>query len=109
MTKTMPAHLRERYENAVHRVQSVIAFRMAKAVPHISANPSNVQRALKHIRVGVDSSFSSQKALTELLIAKGVFTMDEYVEAITVAMEQEADAQVASVQDEYGLVGVNFE
>jgi hypothetical protein len=43
----------------------------------------------KHLRVGVNSAFIANAALTRLLIEKGVFTMEEYVRAQADEMERE--------------------
>jgi hypothetical protein len=44
----------------------------------------------KHLRVGVNSALVDSAALAELLIAKGLITEAEYLEAIAVGMEREA-------------------
>lgn len=43
----------------------------------------------KHLRVGVNTALVNMGALAKLLIAKGVFTMEEYAAAIADAMEDE--------------------
>lgn len=43
----------------------------------------------KHLRVGVNSAMATDQAFANLLIAKGIFTLDEYVEAVATAMEAE--------------------
>jgi hypothetical protein len=52
----------------------------------------------KHMRTGIDMSKSDMGGLATLLIAKGVITQDEYVEAITAAAEREADGYEKIVQ-----------
>lgn len=65
------------YESAMHGVQSAIAaFYMDSAEP-------------KHLRVGVDSCFVTDRALANLLIDKGVFTTEEYVEYCRLAANME--------------------
>jgi hypothetical protein len=44
----------------------------------------------KHLRVGINSAMVTDQGLANLLIAKGVFTLDEYTEAMASAMEAEA-------------------
>ena len=44
----------------------------------------------KHLRVGVNSALVDSSALAELLIAKGVISEAEYLEAIAAGMEREA-------------------
>lgn len=60
-----------RYEQAMHGVQSAIAFEIGRGDSTIP-DP-------KHLRTGIDSAHISQGALAELLIEKGVFTREEYV------------------------------
>lgn len=44
----------------------------------------------KHLRVGVNSALVETSVLAQLLIAKGVFTGDEYITAMIDGMRQEA-------------------
>lgn len=74
----------ERYVVAAHKIQTAIAWALGHG--------SNAGTP-KHLRVGLDLRASDQKALVELLIAKGIITGDEYVEAIADAAENEAEAQ----------------
>lgn len=46
----------------------------------------------KHLRVGVNSALVDGAALAGLLVAKGVITEEEYLEAIASGMEREAKA-----------------
>ena len=69
-----------RYNASLHGVQTGVAYVMEK----VSAPTSP-----KHLRVGVDSAMSTHKALAELLMAKGVFTEVEYIEALAKATEEE--------------------
>lgn len=68
------------YEAAMHGVQSAIK----------AANPER-NDVWKHLRVGIDSAHITDLALAELLISKGVFTRDEYVEAVRLAANAELD------------------
>lgn len=43
----------------------------------------------KHLRVGINAAMADHAGLAGLLIAKGVFTEDEYLEAIAGSMETE--------------------
>jgi hypothetical protein len=70
------------YESAMHAVQSGIAMLM-------NYSPSLVSG--KHLRVGINSAMVTDRAVAELLIAKGVFTKDEYMDAITVAANKEVE------------------
>ena len=70
-----------RYDAAAHAVQSGIALKL-------ELDPKNFGTP-KDLRVGVDSSMSSHAGLVSLLMEKGVFTHEEYVEAMADAMERE--------------------
>ena len=52
----------------------------------------------KHLRVGVNCALADLGAISSLLIAKGVITEREYLEAISKGMEDERDRYIASVQ-----------
>lgn len=56
----------------------------------------------KHLRVGIDSLFADAKGLATLLLAKGVFTREEYLAAIAQSMEEEADGMEASLSAKLG-------
>lgn len=73
------------YEEALHGVQTSIAFGF-------------FERAMepKHMRVGVDMSKSDALGLVSLLIDKGIFTGDEYVEYIRLA----ANVEVAQREEQ---------
>ena len=79
-----------RYRKAAHAVQTAIAISLDHDDP--AATP-------KHLRVGVDLSKSDAKGLVTLLIAKGVFTIAEYVEAIAQAAEEEAFSHESQLKD----------
>lgn len=82
----------ERYMRAAHRVQTAIAF-----------NPDRPADQYKDLRVGVDLSKSDQAGLAKLLIAKGIFTMEEYIEAIADQAEREADAKEDELSVRHGI------
>lgn len=56
----------------------------------------------KHLRVGVNSAMADHGALVRLLVAKGVITDEEYVAAITEAVEQERDRYAAELSRAMG-------
>ncbi len=72
--------VKERYVAAAHAVQAGIATEM-------EYDPTFV--GPKHLRVGIDTAKAEQGGLAALLIAKGVFTEEEYVLAMVEAMERE--------------------
>lgn len=71
------------YPEALHAVQSGIAFKIEVGIQGIS-DP-------KHLRVGIDSAFINDLALAKLLINKGVFTEEEYKEAVRQAAIDEVE------------------
>jgi hypothetical protein len=70
----------QRYQAAAHAMQSGVAAKMG-------CDPS--ETTPKHLRTGVNSAMVEHSALAELLMAKGVFTEDEYQEALATGMERE--------------------
>lgn len=71
---------RDRLAAAQHAVQTLIALEMG-------IDPSFVQP--KHMRVGVDTALVEIGALGELLVDKGVITLEEYIAAMAHGMERE--------------------
>jgi hypothetical protein len=84
---------RARYEAAAHGMQSGVALKMHFA-------PS--ETTPKQLRVGVNSAMVEHAALVQLLIAKGVITMPEYVRAMADAMEAERDLYGKTIAEHYG-------
>ena len=70
----------ERYENALHAMQSGVAYEMGLGATDTSP---------KHLRVGVNSAMVNDAAVATLLIEKGFFTLEEYQKAVADAMERE--------------------
>lgn len=91
--------LKERYDAATHRVQTAIMYRFAIDEPWM---PDGLNRVVKHLRVGIDMTKSDQGGLVTLLIAKGVFTQAEYIQAVTEAAEREADSHQELLQQTMG-------
>lgn len=70
---------------AAHAMQSGVKTDMA-------TDPSQQSQGAttpKHLRVGINSAMVDAAAVAELLVAKGIFTEDEYAEAVATAMERE--------------------
>lgn len=84
-----------RYHAAAHAMQSGVAAEMGIADRAHATEP-------KHLRVGVNSAMVNDRAIAELLIAKGVITEDEYVAAVADAMEAEAVDYEQRLQEYYG-------
>lgn len=76
------------YLTALHGVQSANAM---------GISDGSIQSSPKHLRTGIDSNMITDLGLVSLLIAKGVFTAEEYSEHIRVA----ANEEVAMREEEY--------
>jgi hypothetical protein len=85
----------DRYLLAAHRVQSAIAYLMNF--------PAYTAHHPKHLRVGIDTAKAEQGGLAKLLLDKGVFTPDEYEDAIASAMEREAERYAQEARAVGGL------
>jgi hypothetical protein len=82
----------ERYERAAHRVQTAIAF-----------DPDRPRDQYKDLRVGIDLSKSDMGGLATLLIAKGIITSEEYLEAIADSAEREAELKENALSVRHGI------
>jgi hypothetical protein len=69
-----------RWVSAAHAMQSGVVMEQ-----QYHSEPTDA----KHLRVGVNSALSDAGGLVKLLIAKGIFTEEEYLSAIADAMERE--------------------
>lgn len=74
--------VKERYDAAVHAVQSAIAFMM---------NYGYKGTEPKHLRVGIHSALVNDAALADILIKKGIITQEEYAESVMEWMEKEVE------------------
>lgn len=93
MDKKEREGLQARYQRATHAMQSGVALMMFR-------DPKPTEP--KHLRVGVNSAMSDHAALVKLLIAKGVFTEEEYLVALCEQMEREAATYQAEVKKALG-------
>lgn len=93
----MNATQKRRYDTAVHTYQSAIAFQITR----LGENGAGADA--KHLRVGINSAMSDHGALAKLLIEKGVFTNDEYFEAIVQMAEHEASLLATMTRQKCGL------
>jgi len=80
------------YQQSAKKVQAAIGY-----------NPNKKALEPKHLRVGIDMSKADQKGLVDLLIAKGVFTKEEYIDAVTQSAAEEAELQRAALANEMGV------
>jgi hypothetical protein len=86
------AKANQRYANAGHRVQTAIAF-----------SPDRPADPYKDLRTGLDLSKADMAGLATLLIEKGLFTLEEYLDAIAHSAEQEADTKETELSVRHGI------
>lgn len=82
----------ERYSIAAHRVQTALAFM-----------DGDSRMTPKHMRTGIDMTKSDMGGLANLLIQKGVFTLEEYLTAIADQAEIEADTYEHELSTKTGV------
>ncbi len=87
------------YKEAMHGVQSAIAYRIGRGEDLATS---------KHLRVGVDSAMVTDAALARLLIKKGVFTAEEYAEEIRLEANRELDRAEDQARAEMGRAEISF-
>ena len=76
-----------RYLQAAHAMQSGVAQTISLEASELHKQPAGSAGATpKHLRVGINSAMVNDRALAELLIAKGVFSTAEYHEALASCM-----------------------
>ena len=85
--------LEERYQAAMHAMQTGVAIWM-------EIEPGETEP--KHLRVGVNSALLDSSALAKLLIAKGVFTDEEYALALVEMVEAEVEHYRSRLEKSYG-------
>lgn len=78
-------HHVKRYRIAAHAMQSGVKFNAELAQGGMSSDQTP-----KMLRTGINSALADQAGLANLLMAKGVFTREEYLRAMADAMEEEA-------------------
>ena len=80
----------DRYMAAAHAMQTGVGY-------EINLDPGSACITPKSLRVGVNSALVDSSAIVELLMEKGIFTWDEYEEALAIAMERERDRYQAII------------
>lgn len=83
-----------RYFQLAHAMQSGVAFAMEASISD-DISP-------KHLRVGVNSSLVEGSAVAKLLMAKGIFTEEEYFDALIQGFEEEVARYEKLLSDHYG-------
>ena len=84
----------EDYRRLAHAVQSGVAMKM---------NYDN-EASPKHLRVGVNMAMCDSAAVGKLLIEKGIFTEQEYINALCRQLEEEVKKYERELSD---LVGAD--
>lgn len=82
-----------RYVAAAHAMQSGVAADMAD---------TGIEQP-KHLRVGINAAMADQAGLAALLMAKGIFTEEEYLDAIATSMEAEKARYEKLLSDRKGV------
>lgn len=73
---------KQRYQQLMRAMQSGVAA---------SLELGSDEATPKHLRVGVNAAMSEQGALASLMIEKGLFTEEEYLDALIEYAEREVD------------------
>lgn len=95
----MTKHDEQRYAAAAHAMQAGVAMEM-----NYTPKPTEP----KHLRVGVNAAQISVGAIASLLVAKGVFTLDEYQAAAADEMEREAETYRARISEHFGGANITL-
>lgn len=74
------------YEQAMHGIQTAVAYEIERDV---AKGMSKSATSPKHLRVGVNAAMAEQGALAQLLMDKGIFTLEEYKESIRLGANYE--------------------
>jgi hypothetical protein len=82
-----------RYVALAHAIQSGVAM-------DLQHDPT--PGTPKHLRTGLDCRAADHGALARLLIAKGVFTLEEYEAALLEGLEREKAAYEQRLTDRFG-------
>lgn len=91
----------ERYLAAQHAMQTGVAMEMALPERQAPTEP-------KHLRVGINTAMVDHYALVTLLEKKGLFTHEEYLEALADAMEEEKKRYEESLSRRTGVDNVHL-
>lgn len=95
--------MQRRYANAMHGIQTAILFE----IEHVGLN--NAEASPKHLRTGINSAMVNDHAVAKLLVAKGIFTEQEYAVAVMEAAEEELASMTERVRNSTGFKDVVFE
>lgn len=80
-----------KYQSLAHALQSGIEY-----------NRDQTEKDPKHLRVGINVAHSDHAALVNLLIAKGLFTQDDYFDYLIEQLEKEVQSYEEMLSAQYG-------
>jgi hypothetical protein len=92
------AALTAEYAALAHAMQTGVVW----SDPMFVVNPGTIGNALKHLRVGINSTLVDSSALAQLLIRKGLITELEYLEALRDGMKAEVESFTKLVRERTG-------
>lgn len=78
------------YTEAMHGMQSGVQLDMQAELGGLVVS-DNLIRALKHLRVGINSALVNDAALIRLLVKRGIVTEAEYLEEVRLEANRELD------------------
>ncbi len=87
----------DEYRKLAHAVQSGVGFDKDKTA-----------QEPKHLRTGIDITKAEQAGLAQLLMDKGVFTLEEYEQAILQGLRNEVDRYERYLAEQYGTHKVSL-
>lgn len=93
----------QKLQHLAHRVQSAIAFFEGRQ-QMFGTRYAEIEP--KHLRVGVNSALIDSAALARLLFRKGIFTAEEYYDALIETWEQEVDDYRSRVKQVDGRIDI---
>lgn len=93
---SMKAYWRERYERALHAMQTGVKMLID------NQGTSSGEASPKHLRVGVNAAMIDAGAQVSLLIKKGIFTEEEYFQALAEFSERDQKSYEEKVALVYG-------
>lgn len=88
---------KERYVAALHAMQSGVAGILGKIGPHTG------ECSPKHLRVGVNAAMIDCGAVAKLLVEKGIFTDEEYAEALAEMAEKDQKSYEEKLTEMTGI------
>lgn len=95
---TTKDELNQRYLAAAHAVQAGVAMEMNEDPPSRSGSAVSP----KMLRVGVNMAMAEHGALVRMLIKKGLFTEEEYMEELVASVEDEKRQYEARLSARFG-------